>query len=160
MLFPHFVVSCSVSCPRLAFALCNRCSTSQLIFSVFLELVFGLNFSNNTRSLISKNTLSMQSAGTGLQWSKMIVFSRIAILNLELGIILFRTRCLDFVSNGCDNALSEESCHHHRVPFHLDFHQKDSEVWRRLLALFCRLLFHPESTHNLCERCTLSSFRK
>ena len=34
------------------------------------------------------------------------------------------------------------------VFLYLDFHQKDSEVWRRLFALFCRFVFHWESTHS------------
>ena len=57
----------------------------------------------------------------------MTLFARIAILDLVLWTILPTKRDLDYVSNDCDSALSEDLCNHHGA-LHLDFHQKGSEV--------------------------------
>ena len=71
----------------------------------------------------------------------MTLFARIAIPNLVLWTILSNKRHPDYGSNDCDEALSEELRNHHGVLLHLDFHQKGSEVQRRLLAVLGSLSF-------------------
>ena len=58
----------------------------------------------------------------------MTLFVRIAILNLVLCTILSNKRLPDYVSNDCDNVLSDELCNHQGILLHLDFHHKSSEV--------------------------------